>query len=156
MASQSTEYFFKESFKARDPNHSFRKNIHNHALTMCCHSFRTRLYIRLILLFSSLNDMKTAAASSAVESVLEKTLVHFTSFPLPSVFLCQAFLTVALRAPLWQIMYSHNTMPTPLCKFYDQYCILLSLPGLDYPSCTCCPPYYYSAPEQGHKKHGLN
>lgn len=25
MASQSTEYFFKESFKARDPNHSFRK-----------------------------------------------------------------------------------------------------------------------------------
>lgn len=26
MASQSTEYFFKESFKARDPNHSFRKN----------------------------------------------------------------------------------------------------------------------------------
>lgn len=86
---------------------------------MCCHSFRTRLYIRLILLFSSLTDMKTAAASSAVESELEKTLVHFTSFPLPSVFLCQAFLTVALRAPLWQIMCSHNTMPTPLCKSHS-------------------------------------
>lgn len=82
--------------------HAFRKR----SQSVCCHSFKTGLFLTHIAAFFTERE-NTAVASSAAKNELEKTLLHFTSFPLPSVFLCRHSLTVTLAAPLWRTPQSY-------------------------------------------------
>ncbi len=67
---------------------------------MCCHSFKRKLCFWLILLHSSLNEKTLQWLLQQQRMSLRKalTLLHFTAFPLPSVFPCHRSLAVTLGA----------------------------------------------------------